>query len=382
MNNKNKRNSLAIIGFSLLCTILGGLLGFSMIQVFGDGLLWWQTVLRIVEGVVLFFVAFFLQVILHEIGHMVAALSRGWSFIHFMILGVVLSRRNGKFHLSSFAIPGVGGQCLMMPPEKGETDFGIAFYNAGGVLMNVVVSLLVAVLLGLFFNQLVWDVTVFLFSLGFTGLLFAFINGIPMVSGGVPNDGKNIQELKKDRFSTHVFLTMMRVMGELQQGKSVSEVYEGYITEGVKIDYSNPIHQAAVNFDLSHAIARKDFEKAHAVMDEIERNFDEFVPIYRKEITYESVFLYLVSPREGVDVELLIDSDTLKYFEMQTNFRPTALRVKYAFARLYECNEEKAKVVYDAFQKVCMNYHVQGEVITEKILMEYVKGITPAESYN
>ena len=35
MNNKNKRNSLAIIGFSLLCTILGGLLGFSMIQVFG-----------------------------------------------------------------------------------------------------------------------------------------------------------------------------------------------------------------------------------------------------------------------------------------------------------------------------------------------------------
>lgn len=382
MKSKKTTDVLAAIVFFLGCVGLGGLLGFSLTQEFGDTLSWWQVALRVVEGIVLFLLAFFLQVILHEAGHMVAAVVRGWSFIHFMILGIVLSRKDGKFHLSRFAVPGVGGQCLMMPPAEGDTDFGIAFYNAGGVLMNIVVSVLSVALFGCFSNSLIWDVNVFLVSLCFTGMFFALINGIPGVSGGVPNDGMNICKLRKDPFGTYVFLTTMRVMGKLQQGSSVEEIADeylnkGYLTDGVKIDYANPIHGVAVNFDLSLAIARLDFGKAHAIMDEIEPAFDEIVPIYQKEITYERVFLYLVAPREGFDVGQLIDLDTLRYFEMQTHFRPTALRVKYTFARLYECDEEKADYIYKQFYDVCKDYHVPGEVESEKKLIEYVHTLQP-----
>ena len=373
MKNKKITQTFATIVFFIVCIILGGLLGFSMTQEFGDSLSWGKAILCITEGILLFLVAFFLQVVLHEAGHMLAALVRGWSFIHFMILGVLISRRDGKFRLSRFAVPGVGGQCLMMPPQKGDTDFGVAFYNAGGVLMNILISLLVVLILGCTYEVNSWDLNIFLVSLCFTGIFFALINGIPSDGGGVPNDGMNICELRKDTFSTYVFLTTMRIMGKLQQGSHVDEIVKGYLTDGVKIDYANPIHEVAVNFDLSLAIARLDFEKAHTILDQLEPVFNELVPIYQKEITYEMVFLYLVSPREGVDVGLLIDSDTLKYFEMQTNFRPTALRVKYAFARLYECNEEKAEDIYKQFQEVCKRYHNPGEVYSEKKLVEYVR---------
>ena len=375
MKSKKTTNTIATIVFFMVCLCLGGLLGYSLTYEFGDEMSWWQTVLRIFEGVTLFLLAFFFQIILHEAGHMVAALARGWKFIHFMILGIVLSRKDGKFRLSRFAIPGVGGQCLMMPPEEGDTDFGIALYNAGGVLMNIVVSLLAIVLFGCFYDSLSWDINVFLVSLCFTGTFFALVNGIPSVSGGVVNDGMNIRELKKDEFGTRVFLTTMRIMGKLQQGSRIDEVVEGYLTDGVELDYANPIHEVAINFDFSLAISRLDFQKAHAILDQIEPVFEEIVPIYQKEITYERVYLYLVSPREGVDVGQLIDSETLKYFEMQTNFRPTALRVKYAFVRLYECDEERAEGIYKQFQEVCKNYHIPGEVCIEKKLIEYVRSL-------
>ena len=381
MKDKKKKYSSRISSLILflVCAVIGGLLGLSIIFSFGEGLHWWQLAGRLVEALILLFVAFFLQVIFHELGHMVAGLVRGWSFMSFMILGCVLTRREGRFHLSRFAIPGVGGQCLMMPPKGGDSNFGIAFYNAGGVLMNLLVAIFSGITLLQAFSALPWDVIVLLASLAFSGLFFALINGIPTYQGGIPNDGKNIEELRRDSFATHVFLTTMGIMGKLQQGCPVEEAMRGYLSEGQQLDYANPIHVMAVNFDLSSAIARLDFEKAHSILKMIKSEENKIISLYRKEILLEEVFLYLVAPRDGVDIADLISSETLKYFEMQAAFRPTALRVKYTFARLYECNEEKAEIIYRQFQKVCNTYHMQGEVVTERKLIEYVRHLEPIE---
>ena len=151
------------------------------------------------------------------------------------------------------------------------------------------------------------------------------------------------------------------------------------ILSAQEVDYENPILVMAVNFDISLAIARMDFEKAHAIFKQMQPEEDKIISIYRMEMLYEKVFLFLVSPRDGVDVGDLIDSDTLKYFEMQTIFRPTSLRVKYAFARLYEGDEEKAAIIYRQFQKTCESYHIPGEVMSEKRLVEYVRTLVPTE---
>lgn len=365
--------------FFLVMVALGVGLGFSILETFGTELRWWQLLAYLLKGVVLILFAFLAQIVIHEAGHMVAGLLRGWSFLSFMILGFVVSRREGRFHWSRFAIPGVGGQCLMIPPKEGDTDLGIAFYNAGGVLLNLLTMLLAIVLLVVGHASFSWSVNVLLAALGFIGLLFALINGIPSSQSGIPNDGKNIVELRRDSFSTNVFLNTMHIMGKLQQGCSVDKVMDGYLSDGVDIDYSNPIHVMAVNFDVSLAVARFDFDKAHALFKKVDVEKSKIVPIYQKEFLYEKVFLNLVDPRDSVDVGFLIDSETLKYFEMQTMFRPTSLRVKYAFARLYECDEEKAGVIYRQFQKTCRKYHVQGEVLSEKKLVEYVRTLQPKD---
>ena len=363
-----------VLVFYGICIVLGLALGLSISASLGRGLKWWQLMLRLLEGGVLIMVAVLLQIVLHEAGHMVAGLMRGWSFISFMAFGLVLTRRNGKFHLSRFAIPGAGGQCLMSPPDEGVTDGDIAFYNAGGVLMNLFVSLLAGVSCVFSYSFCVWEINVLLGSMATVGVIFAAINGIPCTHGGLPNDGLNIQQLRKDKYSTHVFLASMRCIARLQSGHPVTQIMEDYLCNGnKKIDYANPIHVMAVNMDISLAIAKKDFAKAHALFDGMEPYIDQVVGIYQMEMMYEKVFLYLVSPREGVDVKKMIDSQTLKYFKMQSAFRPTTLRVHYAYVRLYEHDENKAEQVYQKFQKVCDSYHIPGEVVTERQLVEYVR---------
>ena len=357
--------------FFLVCVALGCGAGYSIITYFGDELPLWLVYLRITEGILLMCLALFLQIILHEMGHMIAALLRGWKFISFMTLGWVLSRKNGKFHLTRFSIAGAGGQCLMMPPAEGETDWGIAVYNAGGVLMNFVTSLPAIILLTLCHTILPWDIAIFLVLFAVTGLGFALVNGIPVVMGGLPNDGKNIQKLRKDKFATKVFLTTMRFVGRLQQGETIDQIMPGYLCDGQQLDYANPLHQSALTFDASLAIARLDFEKAYVLFTKIDEHNTEMIDIYRKELTFEKIYLYLVSPRNDKDVKDLMNEDFLKYMNALCAFRPTALRAKYTYTLLYEHNVQEAEKLRLQFDRVCNKYHILGEVKTEQNLVEY-----------
>ena len=376
------RKYIFYIIFFLACVGLGCGGGYSIITYFGDELPLWLVFLRLAEGILLMCLALFLQIILHETGHMIAALLRGWKFISFMILGWVLSRKNGKFHLNRFSIAGAGGQCLMLPPSEGDTDWGIAFYNAGGVLMNIVTSSLAIVVSTLCYAFLPWDIAIFLVLFTLTGLGFALVNGIPAVMSGLPNDGKNIQQLRKDGFSTKVFLTTMQCIGRMQQGETIEQIMPNYLCEGQQLNYANPLHQSALSFDASLAIARLDFEKAHALFTIIDEHEKEMAGIFRKELTFEKAYLYLVSPRKDKDVKDLMNEDFLKYMNALCAFRPTALRTKYAYTLLYEHDVHKAEELRLQFDHVCNKYHILGEVKIEQKLVEYAASLDSSRMNN
>ena len=63
-------------------------------------------------------VAFILQIVLHEGGHLLFGLLSGYRFVSFRIFNWTLIRQEGKFRLKRFGIAGPGGQCLMLPPDQ------------------------------------------------------------------------------------------------------------------------------------------------------------------------------------------------------------------------------------------------------------------------
>lgn len=367
--------------FFMTCVVLG--LGFGMIMVhklpddMSTFALFWNDVL----GVLLIFLSVFVQIIWHELGHMIAGLMRGWKFLSFMIFSWVISVKEGKLHISRFKIVGAGGQCLMMPPENGDTDFGIAFYNAGGILMNLITALMAVGLMVFCWDSLGFISTVLLYGLALSGFIFGLINAIPKISSDLANDGQNILTLRKDPFSTTVFLHSMRVLGELFQGKSFDELNLAYLCDKQEIDYRNSIHVMACAFDLSLAIARFDFEEAHRIAARLDAHKFECVKIYQMEIGMEEIYLNVVAPVSGVSVRRYRTDEMETYLKQQmAGNRPTAFRVKYALAHVVDQNEEEAEKYYQQFLRACDRFHVIGEVKMEKRLVEYVRQMRPEGS--
>lgn len=128
--------------------------------------------------------AAFLQIIIHEGGHLVFGLATGYRFSSFRVASLMLLKRDGRYELKHLSIAGTGGQCLMIPPAYTEEGFPYKLYNLGGVIANVVSALICGLLLIPFHNNRY--VMAFLASIAVIGVGYALMNGIPFGSGRCP----------------------------------------------------------------------------------------------------------------------------------------------------------------------------------------------------
>lgn len=62
--------------------------------------------------------AFQMQVIVHEGGHLLFGLLCGYRFLSFRIGSLMLIKTGEGFRIRRFTLKGTGGQCLMIPPER------------------------------------------------------------------------------------------------------------------------------------------------------------------------------------------------------------------------------------------------------------------------
>lgn len=124
----------------------------------------------------------FLQVLLHEGGHLVCGLATGYRFVSFRIFNLTFIRKDGKLCIKRFSLAGTGGQCLLTPPERPLEDIPTTLYNLGGVLANLLTAIL-AFLPLLTVDGLPYLLKFFLLMLSLIGILLAGMNGIPMKMG-------------------------------------------------------------------------------------------------------------------------------------------------------------------------------------------------------
>lgn len=359
--------------FFVVCFIIGIGLGKFITSNSAEGASGWDFGVDIFISLIMLYLAFFLQIIIHEGGHMVAAMIRGWKFISFMVAGFVLSKSCGKYSFSRFKIAGAGGQCIMCPPECGDTDKGIMLYNAGGVIANIATSLLALVPMLVWYDSIPNALKIFLGSMIVIGIFFAVVNGIPTKAGGLPNDGMNMLNLRKDSFATQVFMESLRIQSGMVQGKRIKDMTFRYICDGREIDFSNPIHVMGLGMDLSRAMDLMDLVKAREILDLAKVNEDKLVQIYRNEFALEDIFVTLLSPHTDGDIDKLLTKEVLQYMKQLQKIRSVVLRLQYALAKLHEKDEEKAENIYARFEKVCKSYYVKGEAAIDRELIKLIK---------
>ena len=287
------KSFLKFIGALLLGALIG-LICIIPIIVFGTGESF-STVVNKIFGhdalpylakaamtIILICVACFLQLIIHEGGHLVTGLLTGYRFVSFRVLNWLLIRKDDRLQWRNFELAGTGGQCLLAPPDKPLEQIDTRWYNAGGVLANVITAVL-AIVLMYTVDMPLW-MHALMFLMAFIGVSFALLNGIPMKVGGVANDGLNLFQMEKDRPAKLSFCNILDVNARCQEGEPYAEMPEHLFALPDPFDWENSMHVAAVLLSVTKMMAFHQWEDAYQLLTEAHDNKDNYMRLYQLEI--------------------------------------------------------------------------------------------------
>ena len=322
-------------------------------------------VLMILALVVSLYLAFILQVILHEAGHLVFGLWTGYRFCSFRVFSWMWVREDGKLRKKRFRLAGTAGQCLMGPPEDWKTA-PVTLYHLGGVLMNLITAAL-SVLLYLLCRGVPF-LGVFWLMMVLAGVIFALTNGLPVKMGAVNNDGSNLREILRSPDARRAVWQQMKTVELLSRGIRLRDMPEACFTLPRETDLSGTLVAAVGANRVSRLLDRGDLAGAEAESSALLDVGAGLIPVHRALVLCDRDFCRLVLQRGETDLSEL-RSKTVGQILRQLSASPSVLRTRYAAALLHDRDAEAAARIRESFDRLDGRYPYPVELVTERELM-------------
>ena len=304
-----------------------------------------------------------LQFALHEVGHLLFGLASGYKFSSIRIYKYAIVKDDSGYHVKKFNIQGTGGQCIMtLPEDTNPSRVPFFSYNAGGVIVNVV---LVAIsILVLSCCDLGMVAESFFIMLAFTGAFIALTNGVPLSFNGLCNDGRNILLLMRNKRSRRFFLRMMQTASELSRGKRLKDMPREWF-EDIPIDspkdyflLANRINYAALLEDSGR------FDEARRVYEEIYSFGKELPGLMKLEIGADHILMELLTTARHDVVDKIYDKSLKAYINSSYKYSPIKAVALYALTLLHDNEPVRAKHLLDELESHRDEYLMPGEYLT------------------
>ncbi len=316
------------------------------------------------------FIAIGLQIVIHEVGHLLFGLMTGYRFVSFRIGSLIVYKREGKLHLGKYSLAGTGGQCLMTPPELQDGKMPYCLYNLGGSLLNLITAVLAYVGSRFVPSNLTLQMT--LFFLGIVGLVFALTNGIPMHFSTIDNDGYNALSLGKNPEALRALWIQLKVNEQLTEGVRLKDMPEEWFVQPKEEDMKNSMVAALEALRCSRLLDAMEIEKADWEIRKVLQKEHGMVGVQETLLRLEQVYCEIFGEQRKKILKRMERKDYRKFMGAMKKF-PAVLRVQYAYAVMIEQDEKKAAKLYTQFEKVMKHHPLKGEVDSEWELMQYVK---------
>ena len=304
-----------------------------------------------------------LQIIFHELGHLVAGLMSGYKFSSFRIGNLTWIMEDGKIRFKRYSLKGTAGQCLMLPPENVGYDYPVILYNLGGVLMNVIVSTIILILSFCMKSGI-------LFLVSFVGYFFAATNGIPKKVGGVANDGMNVKCLKKEPLAMQAFDCQLRCNALLMKGVRLKDMPEDWFEIPDDSAPDNMNTGTMVYMQIGRMIDEHEFCLAKEKIQWALENVSGMLGLYQNELKCELMFCHIMLG-ETEEAEKLYEYETKKYIQTTATW-PSRKRLMYAYYLLVEKNNVMAEKELKLFNRTKKTYPYKADIESEEELIEIV----------
>lgn len=368
MNNESQNNRVKNLLKKLITIILftgmGSIIGVII------GMLSEGDIFMIIACFILFGLAFTLQLILHEVGHLICGIWSRYEFVSFRVGTLTFIKENNKIVLKKFKVMGTGGQCLMMPPKGNGYDCPYILYNLGGILMNFLVSCLCMILYMLF--PMPKLVELFLILTSISGIYDLIMNGIPMKVGGIANDGYNIFSMKNDSLSRYSFYIQLRVNGLLHQGVRMKDMPSSWYKIPSEANLNDSLISSIKCLEANYYHDRKEFDKAKECYENLSNDAPNLIKLFKNEINCELLFYEIIGDCRKEIIDQLYTKELKKYIKL-TDCYISRKRLMYAYALIIEKDIIKADKVLNEIEVVKTTYPVKGEVESELEIIDYIK---------
>lgn len=360
---RSPREALTSIAPVALGAVLGWFLGRRLVWLtdtgaFGvEGL--WGTVLLLV----FLALACYIQIAVHEAGHLLFGLLTGYRFVSYRVGGLMLVRTAQGLKLRRMRLAGTAGQCLLRPPALRDGKLPCFLYNMGGALMNLVFSavcLAPAIACGGPWRMFFTELSAF-------GFLFALCNGIPLRMGGLDNDGKNALSLNKHPAALRGFWLQMEINARQCLGQRLRDMPEEFFTRPEEKDMDNPLVSSLGVFAANRLMDQGDYPRAAAEMEALLKA--ESLPgIYRGLLLCDCAVCALMAG-DPEKAKTFVESKEQRRFMKRMKDYISVIRTEYALARLAKGDEALAAETLARFEKAAKRHPAEADVASERELL-------------
>ena len=364
------------IVIGLLVGICAGLLLAGLIVTLAKDMTWAEYFAKFDASVIPLFLHLFLamvlavivQIAVHEAGHLVGGLMSDYRFVSYRVGSFALIRRDGKFMFKRFGIAGTGGQCLMLPPDRPIEQIRTMPYDLGGVVANLLLSVLCVIVLlcvDLDFSYAVYPV-----MMAIAGFGLAALNGIPININGMPNDGMQAVMLRKDMMTKRVLFTLLKAYALVQNGIRPRDLPAEWFDYELDKENINPLVVNMLAMKVGVLLDRMDWEEARELCAALLEKENHIPVIFLFEFRCEYVFTLLVTGEKAKAAEIYADKTLQAYIRQTQEIMPSRQRLLCAVSLLLDNDRAKAEEIAAKVERNREQYISLGEAISELEIMK------------
>lgn len=373
MKKENKNSLNAALPF-WLAILMGAGLGLTLAGITGsDAFASARAIGKIglLLGFMLWlFVAYTVHTVAHEAGHLVFGLISGYSLSSFRIFSVIFVKEDGGIRVRRLKVAGTAGQCLMCPPPLSE-DGAIPFflYNIGGCAANALLALLS--LSAYLFLPAPPLCDAYLLSFAILGAFFALLNGIPIRTDAMDNDGANIRSLSRSKSAVRALWVQLSVNDQNSRGTRLRDMPEEWFTLPESTDPETPLEAAVKLFYANRLMdMHKLFEAENVLSDLLEKK--TLPGLTATLAALDRVYIALLTDGD-LGALLVFEDEKQKSIIRQMGGFPSVIRTQYTVSLLSDRDEKKAAEYLEKFEKCARTYPYPADIDSERELMALAK---------
>lgn len=373
-NNKKKSGTWqTLIGMAVLF-LAGGAGGFVIAQYIdfeiNSGRSLSEKLILIGCKLLLFGIAIYVQLVIHEAGHLFFGLLTGYQFSSFRIMSFMWVKEDGKIRLKRLEIAGTGGQCLMAPPDFNDGKYPVALYNFGGSFMNAVTAVLFFLLYQVCRPYVL--LSAFFLFLAVFGFVFAILNGVPMRMGTIDNDGYNAFSISRSREACFAFWVQMKINEQVSKGVRLQDMPEEWFEVPPEEHMKNSMVAAQGVFACGRLMDMHRFEEADKLMEYLLEIDSGMVDLHRGLMACDRMYVELIGKNRQDVLDQMFTKKQKGIMKSMKNY-PSVLRTEYTYALLGKQDAQAANSFLAKFEKYAKTFPYPNEVASERELMEIAK---------